>query len=83
MIALRRARKKLGRKTMQAKRQKTAESPELQLQEDHISPPDHGNIDDAPVRSTRLLADIYDRCSFANILGAKKARNGCSIRSRD
>jgi hypothetical protein len=53
MIALRRARKKLGRrKTMQAKRQNTAESPELQLQEDHISPPDHGNIDDAPVRST-------------------------------
>jgi hypothetical protein len=30
--------------------------------------------DDAPVRSTRLLADIYDRCSFANILGAKKSK---------
>jgi hypothetical protein len=67
---------------MQAKRQKIAESPELQLQEDHISPPDHENIDDAPVISTRLLADIYDRCNFAGILGAKKARNGCSIHCR-
>jgi hypothetical protein len=43
----------LGRKkTMQAKRQKNAETPELQFQKDHISPPDHGNIDDALVRST-------------------------------
>jgi hypothetical protein len=64
----------LGRKkTKQAKRQKNAETPELQFQEDHISPPDHENMHQLEVQDYLLIFMIGEVLLI--FLVPKKARN--------